>query len=471
MRGKREPALFYWLRQCVGFREPVDRRTYAVTGGGLMVLKYVVEWLALASMADAVYSPLDFLNPLISARAQMANSAPEWLGIMWVVWTLPFLWVALSMSFRRADDAGLSPWIGFFVLVPVFNLLVMIGLSLVRTADRSYEAIEREIMKEIKEIEEVEEAESGSNGLAMVNSILGGIGIGALYASVMIQISVYGLESYGATLFFGTPVATGAAAAYLLNMRCRRSIGASVGVALASVFLASLGLLLFALEGVICIVMAAPIMLPMALVGGLIGKAIADRRRNVVRGLAACLLVLPGMAAVESRVADRSEFVVLSSVDIDAPAERVWQTVIDFPPIDAPLEWYFRLGIAAPESARLVGSGVEATRHCNFTTGSFVEPITAWDPPRRLAFDVRTDAVPAHPPAPPGRRVSQHARRVSARGTPGRPHPAGGPHVVSARNLPARVLDRVDRLDRAPDSLTRAAAHRAVGGGMTYRRR
>jgi hypothetical protein len=27
-------------------------------------------------------------------------------------------------------------------------------------------------------------------------------------------------------------------------------------------------------------------------------------------------------------------------------------------------------------------------RHCNFSTGSFVEPITTWDEPRLLAFNV-----------------------------------------------------------------------------------
>jgi hypothetical protein len=35
-----------------------------------------------------------------------------------------------------------------------------------------------------------------------------------------------------------------------------------------------------------------------------------------------------------------------------------------------------------------VGQGPGAVRRCEFSTGAFVEPITAWDAPRRLAFDV-----------------------------------------------------------------------------------
>ena len=41
-----------------------------------------------------------------------------------------------------------------------------------------------------------------------------------------------------------------------------------------------------------------------------------------------------------------------------------------------------------PVRARIEGEGVGAVRYCEFTTGPFVEPITVWDFPNRLAFDV-----------------------------------------------------------------------------------
>ncbi len=44
------------------------------------------------------------------------------------MWTLPFFWVAISMSVRRAADAGHSPWVGLLVIVPLLNLLVMLLL-------------------------------------------------------------------------------------------------------------------------------------------------------------------------------------------------------------------------------------------------------------------------------------------------------------------------------------------------------
>ena len=40
------------------------------------------------------------------------------------------------------------------------------------------------------------------------------------------------------------------------------------------------------------------------------------------------------------------------------------------------------------------GAGVGAVRLCEFTTGAFVEPITVWEPGRRLAFDVLEQPAP-----------------------------------------------------------------------------
>jgi len=46
------------------------------------------------------------------------------------------------------------------------------------------------------------------------------------------------------------------------------------------------------------------------------------------------------------------------------------------------------LGIAFPIRAEISGQGVGAVRHCVFSTGEFVEPITVWKEPRLLKFDV-----------------------------------------------------------------------------------
>lgn len=56
--------------------------------------------------------------------------------------------------------------------------------------------------------------------------------------------------------------------------------------------------------------------------------------------------------------------------------------------INEPTDLLFKAGIAYPINAKINGTGVGAIRHCNFSTGSFVEPITKWDEPNLLQFDV-----------------------------------------------------------------------------------
>ncbi|HJQ79872.1 MAG TPA: SRPBCC family protein, partial [Lacipirellulaceae bacterium] len=336
-------------------------------------------------LTGLVYTPLDFLHPFISARERFAQGAPEWFGLAWVFWTLPFLWIALSMSVRRSIDAGTSPWHGLWMLVPLANIPTMLLLACLPSSAYEHELPEVASQSTKASVEDV---------TASVWSVIGGLAIGALYASVVIQASIYMLNSYGAVLFFGTPLMTGTASSYLVNLRASRSWSVTLGVAIASVFFSSVGLLLFAIEGAICLVMAAPIMLPLAALGAPLGKFLADRRRRNVQGLVSCLCILPLLAAVESRLPSSSEFVVAGSIEIDAPPADVWRQVIAFPEIEERPDWFFRLGISCPTGARITGDGVGATRECVFTTGRFIEPITAWDAPQRLAFDVREQPAP-----------------------------------------------------------------------------
>jgi hypothetical protein len=85
---------------------------------------------------------------------------------------------------------------------------------------------------------------------------------------------------------------------------------------------------------------------------------------------------------------------VTTSLEIDAPPERVWQHVVSFAELPPPSEWIFRAGVAWPVRARIDGRGVGAVRYCEFSTGPFVEPITVWDEPHRLAFDVTRSPEP-----------------------------------------------------------------------------
>src|SRR5262245_43584500 len=102
-----------------GLSAPVDRKLYAITGFSLMLAKYGLDTLAVYLSTGSVWSPLEYLSPLLMTRQQALESAgaPATVLYAMVAWTLPFLWIGISMSVRRAADAGLSGWLGLLFFV------------------------------------------------------------------------------------------------------------------------------------------------------------------------------------------------------------------------------------------------------------------------------------------------------------------------------------------------------------------
>ena len=98
---------------------------------------------------------------------------------------------------------------------------------------------------------------------------------------------------------------------------------------------------------------------------------------------------MPGLILLEYSVGETPPlYEVKTSVVIKSDLQTVWTHVVTFSQLPPPTEAMFKTGIAYPIRAEMHGQGVGAERHCVFSTGAFVEPITVWDEPRLLAFDV-----------------------------------------------------------------------------------
>jgi hypothetical protein len=94
------------LRLWFSVADPVDRKTYAVHGFGLMAFKYALDAALIWRFTGRFWTPLDYINPLWSARQEVLQGAPAWLAPALVVLTLPFLWIGVSMTLRRAVHDG-----------------------------------------------------------------------------------------------------------------------------------------------------------------------------------------------------------------------------------------------------------------------------------------------------------------------------------------------------------------------------
>ena len=372
-----------------GLRSRVGRRPYILWGFALAAMKFLIDTGIVYGFTKKTWSPLGYLVPSLVLRDNDLGSVPGMMHLLLAVTAMPFLWIGITMSVRRAADAGVSPWVGVGFLVPIFNYLTIALLAILPSKDTA--RWEPAAMSAYRRAPgDAAPPPSGVDLPSGVRAALLGVSACIGVGMSMLWFAVYGLGAYGVALFFATPFTMGAVSATIYNAKYPRSVWSTLGLALLGTVMTGSVVMLFALEGFICLVMAFPIAAALSMVGALLAWTISTSARRVgnTRNPAAMLLLLPAFAVGESKLAEPTLRHVTTSIDIDAPPERVWPNVVGFSDLPAPPRWLYRLGVAYPLRARIQGSGVGAVRHCEFSTGPFVEPITVWDEPRRLAFDV-----------------------------------------------------------------------------------
>jgi len=367
------------LRRLFSVKGSVTRRQYLTAGLSLMLFKYVVDATAIYLVAHVYWTPRDYLFPLLGVHPTKVGSFPAWFQLALLIWTLPFVWIGVTMMVRRAQDAGKSPaWCAAF-FVPFVNYAVMLWLGALPSAP---EAAPPTFFDPAPDSERYASAIFG---------VLGAASFGIL----AILVSVVFLRQYGGALFLGTPFVQGLVCGWAFNRERVRPLRETIGVVWISLLLVAGVVFLFAMEGIVCLLMALPLALALGVMGAVLGRQIAMRGTGNLTGAAAILFVVPTGAVVE-RVTTSAPptYEVATSVDIAASATTVWKKVVQFHEISEAPAWYFRAGIAYPVRATIAGNGVGAIRRCEFSTGAFVEPITVWDEPRTLGFDVREQPPP-----------------------------------------------------------------------------
>lgn len=364
------------LRWLFDPRGRVEARSYLRTGVALVAIKYLVDAALVGVFAHRLWRPTGYLQPLLGVRAADLAGAPSWLLLVLGIWAAPFLCIGMSLSVRRLADAGRSPWWALFFVVPWANYILMAALALLPT---------RANQGRMVVTPPVEEPSSRDALVALAASVALTIPMVALNALV--------LRTYSAGLFLGTPFSLGVVAAYFYNWKRLHSLRTTFWVVTAGMAFAAVALIAVALEGMVCILMAAPLALFIALAGAVVGRQMAIRGTEDIIRVGAVIVLTPFVPAAGPALRPvvhevRSELVV------NAPIEVVWRRVVAFGDLAEPPGLLFRLGVAYPLRATIAGAGVGAIRRCEFSTGTFVEPITAWDEPRRLAFDVTSEPRP-----------------------------------------------------------------------------
>ena len=203
-------------------------------------------------------------------------------------------------------------------------------------------------------------------------------------------------QPYGLITFCAAPFLVGVIAGVVAPRYGIFDWHETLAVAAVSVCACGVGFLVAGKDGLICIVMAAPLAFAMAAAGAacVYFSHTIDKTKNSLT-ITSSLLLAPALFAGSIFVPQQeSVHAVTTELEIAAAPKQVWENVIHFRDLPEPTELLFRVGLAYPKRAEIVGTGVGAIRYCEFSTGPFVEPIKVWDEPRLLQFSVTHNPEP-----------------------------------------------------------------------------
>lgn len=386
----------------------VRRGPYVAIGVGLALSKVLLDNVASQELRGEPWSPWNYLVwPFDRAMQSLLNGTSFEFPVTMLAIAVPFAVVGLAMTAWRLRDAGLPVAIALGFLVPLANLAII--LLACAAPSRRAGSVTTPTFGGRTTPPPPRPGEERRRASPWILSLASLAGAGAMLAGGASGIMN---SQFGYAVFFLAPALGGMVACALTGLDGVGGAGRGMLAALLVPVWCAAAIVLLGLDGLVCVLMALPIMLPLVLVGAFFGVAIqrlviiaGDRHRgpmlplSIALGAATLSGAAPPVEGVLFRHGDPPLRRVVTDVIVDAPIETVWSQVIAFPSIAPPTEWLFRAGIAYPTHATIVprgdGSfGPGSIRECVFSTGAFVEPITIWDPPRRLAFDVTAQPAP-----------------------------------------------------------------------------
>lgn len=376
-----KPPDFLRLSDFWTWRGTVGRAKYAALGVSLFGIKHLIDRV-IGLLFGYQFTLFGYWVETENGIQNISQTKAAFFAILVLV-ALPFIWIGVVLTLRRLRDAGLPTWLMLLFFVPFVNLLFFLILSFVPTASeaRELKGMPGNFQRVLSRI--LPTSNIGSAALGIIVTVL----LGVLFTIFSVNV----LGQYGWGLFIGIPFFLGLNSVLIYGYHERHPLGKCLGVALLSVILVGAALFVFAFEGLICLLMALPPAILLAIFGGTIGYVLQQRYAFRIESFQAFSLIalFPFLMVLEKAVALKTPTgVVRTAIVVDAPPEIVWRNVVSFRELPPPSETLFRTGIAYPIRAQIDGTGVAAIRHCIFSTGEFIEPISVWDQPRLLQFDV-----------------------------------------------------------------------------------
>jgi hypothetical protein len=307
---------------------PMRRLRYILISITLLAIAFALLRIVLVMLAGEMVFINDawhFLDPL---GLLLANGPEFWYALA--------IHLGLSIgltvvAIQRAKDAGINPWLGTLMLIPIVRLFVFTAFSVLPSEQRTsaLEIPKATILGRI-----LPRSRMGSAVTAVLLAMFVALPLGFLNVRMM--------NEYGLVLFIGIPFLIGVSSSYCYNYHHLCSIQQSIGVGLLAILLALALTFLLAMEGLLCLIMAAPLAALIAIPGAMIGHALSGNIHNRGPAITSMVLLAPAFMAIEAKHERISpEFEVITSVIIDAPQQKVWDRLVAFSPMEKPTELLF----------------------------------------------------------------------------------------------------------------------------------
>ena len=395
----------------------IGRGPYALIGVIAFAIKHNLDRFVATLVFHRRWELFNYwIPPMRAVHITSLSSVDQTFLATLLAIAIPFIWTGVVLTLRRLRDAGLPLALVVVFFLPVVNLVFFALLCIAPSRlPEGFEALASGGRVRSFLDRAIPEGELQSAALAVLLTLA----LGAAWTA----LGTLGFSQYGWGLFVALPFCLGFVAVLFYGYHHPRSYGKCVLVAEISIVLLGAALMALAIEGLICVVMAAPIAMLIAAMGASIGYVIQRRPQTMQPAptmMLLAVLLVPGLMEAERAAGPEPPlFAVRTSIEIDAPPEQVWRHVVSFAEMPPPEDPLFRLGIAYPTRATIEGRGPGAVRHCVFSTGAFVEPIEVWDEPRRLKFSVTSNPPPLqewtpyreiHPPHLKGFLVSRQGQ-------------------------------------------------------------
>lgn len=373
------------LAMLYSWRGTIERGPYVLVGVVLFAIKHNVDRFVASFFFNHHWS---IFNYWMFDEHRPLDNIPQgrlkFYATM-VALAIPFIYIGVVLTLKRLRAIGLPLWLVAFFFVPFLNLFFFLLLSIMPSRGG-----------EVKVGESFGARVMHTLGRVIPDSGIGSAAVGVLVtvplAVGMVYLSVRAMGDYGWGLFVGLPFFLGLISVLFYGFHAPRTLGGCLLVSMLSVTLVSFALFAVAVEGVICLIMAAPLGMILAMFGGFIGYVIQRRPARTAesfRVFSLLLIVMPAFIGLEHTAQTEPPVTpVVTSIEVNAPPEKVWQNLVAFAELPPPEDAFFKTGIAYPIRAEIQGHGVGAVRYCVFSTGAFVEPIEVWDEPHLLKFGV-----------------------------------------------------------------------------------